>query len=127
MVHLKKGFIINKSIIFCLQDFEVTGLLKDQENILQVWIMSAVTYASQKSHAHTEYRVPPDCPPPVQKGECHVNFIRKVCHIHKHKWIIRVGHDSFLFLFVLFHRKEKTLNGVIEESKMYLKNGIKNG
>ncbi|XP_067276974.1 beta-mannosidase isoform X2 [Pseudorasbora parva] len=39
--------------------------------------MSAVTYASQKSHAHTEYRVPPDCPPPVQKGECHVNFIRK--------------------------------------------------
>ncbi|CAM4727260.1 unnamed protein product [Leuciscus chuanchicus] len=63
--------------MFRRYDFEVTGLLKDQENILQVWIMSAVTYASQKSHAHTEYRVPPDCPPPVQKGECHVNFIRK--------------------------------------------------
>ncbi|XP_056124978.1 beta-mannosidase isoform X2 [Rhinichthys klamathensis goyatoka] len=63
--------------MFRRYDFDVTGLLKDQENILQVWIMSAVTYASQKSHAHTEYRVPPDCPPPVQKGECHVNFIRK--------------------------------------------------
>ncbi|XP_077093434.1 beta-mannosidase isoform X2 [Siphateles boraxobius] len=63
--------------MFRRYDFEVTGLLKDQENILQVWIMSAVTYSSQKSHAHTEYRVPPDCPPHVQKGECHVNFIRK--------------------------------------------------
>uniref|UniRef100_A0A671SD63 Beta-mannosidase n=1 Tax=Sinocyclocheilus anshuiensis TaxID=1608454 RepID=A0A671SD63_9TELE len=63
--------------MFRRYDFEVTGLLKDEENVLQVWIMSAVTYASQRSHAHTEYRVPPDCPPPVQKGECHVNFIRK--------------------------------------------------
>uniref|UniRef100_A0A672N1W2 beta-mannosidase n=1 Tax=Sinocyclocheilus grahami TaxID=75366 RepID=A0A672N1W2_SINGR len=63
--------------MFRRHDFEVTDLLKDEDNILQVWIMSAVTYASQRSHAHTEYRVPPDCPPPVQKGECHVNFIRK--------------------------------------------------
>lgn len=63
--------------MFRRYDFEVTGLLKDEENVLRVWIMSAVTYASQKSRAHTEYRVPPDCPPPVQKGECHVNFIRK--------------------------------------------------
>ncbi len=66
------------SLIFFVEDFEVTGLLKDEENVLRVWIMSAVTYASQKSRTHTEYRVPPDCPPPVQKGECHVNFIRKV-------------------------------------------------
>ncbi|XP_051945755.1 beta-mannosidase [Xyrauchen texanus] len=63
--------------MFRRYDFEVTGLLKDQDNILQVWLMSAVTYASQRSHAHTQYRVPPTCPPPVQKGECHVNFIRK--------------------------------------------------
>ncbi|RXN06765.1 beta-mannosidase isoform X1 [Labeo rohita] len=63
--------------MFRRYDFEVTGLLKDKENILQVWIMSAVTYASQRNRAHTDYRVPPDCPPPVQKGECHVNFIRK--------------------------------------------------
>lgn len=63
--------------MFRRYDFDVTGLLKDQENILQVFIMSAVAYASQRSRAHTKYRVPPDCPPPVQKGECHVNFIRK--------------------------------------------------
>ncbi|XP_052427782.1 beta-mannosidase [Carassius gibelio] len=63
--------------MFRRYDFEVTGMLKDEGNVLQVWIMSAVTYASQRSNAHTEYRVPPDCPPPVQKGECHVNFIRK--------------------------------------------------
>uniref|UniRef100_A0A8C1RBB1 beta-mannosidase n=1 Tax=Cyprinus carpio TaxID=7962 RepID=A0A8C1RBB1_CYPCA len=72
------GLTIGKTDnMFRRYDFDVTGLLKDEENVLQVWIMSAVTYASQRSHAHTEYRVPPDCPPPVQKGECHVNFIRK--------------------------------------------------
>ncbi|XP_043111548.1 beta-mannosidase isoform X2 [Puntigrus tetrazona] len=63
--------------MFRRYDFDVTGLLKDEENVLQVWIMSAVRYAFQRSQAHAEYRVPPDCPPPVQKGECHVNFIRK--------------------------------------------------
>uniref|UniRef100_A0AAR2KN47 Beta-mannosidase n=1 Tax=Pygocentrus nattereri TaxID=42514 RepID=A0AAR2KN47_PYGNA len=46
-------------------------------NILEVWLMSAVTYASEKRQAHTAYSVPPECPPVVQKGECHINFIRK--------------------------------------------------
>ncbi|XP_047010242.2 beta-mannosidase isoform X2 [Ictalurus punctatus] len=39
--------------------------------------MSAVTYAAERSQAHASYKVPPECPPAVQKGECHVNFIRK--------------------------------------------------
>lgn len=52
-------------------------MLKDV-NVLEVWLMSAVTYAAERSKAHTSYKVPPECPPAVQKGECHVNFIRKV-------------------------------------------------
>uniref|UniRef100_A0A8C5A276 beta-mannosidase n=1 Tax=Gadus morhua TaxID=8049 RepID=A0A8C5A276_GADMO len=37
---------------------------------------SPVRYAAQRSEAHS-YRVPPDCPPEVQQGQCHVNYIRK--------------------------------------------------
>ncbi|KAM9356449.1 beta-mannosidase isoform 2-T2 [Pholidichthys leucotaenia] len=32
---------------------------------------------SERRNAHSSYTVPPECPPDVQKGECHVNFIRK--------------------------------------------------
>ncbi|XP_026879426.2 beta-mannosidase [Electrophorus electricus] len=71
------GVIIgNTDNMFLRYDFEVTGLLKDV-NFLEVWLMSAVTYASMRHQAHTAYKVPPECPPATQKGECHVNFIRK--------------------------------------------------
>nr|XP_006629912.2 PREDICTED: beta-mannosidase [Lepisosteus oculatus] len=56
--------------------FDVTGLLKEN-NVIEVSFLSAVAYAAQQSAAHTSYKVPPDCPPAVQKGECHANFIRK--------------------------------------------------
>ncbi|KAM9477855.1 beta-mannosidase isoform 2-T2 [Clarias gariepinus] len=71
------GVIIGKTDnMFRRYDFEVAGLLKDM-NVLQVWLKSAVTYAAERSRAHSSYKVPPECPPAVQKGECHVNFIRK--------------------------------------------------
>lgn len=65
------------SVVF-VQDFSVGDSLKDGENQLEVRFMSPVLYASQRYRAHSAYRVPPECPPDVQKGECHVNFIRKV-------------------------------------------------
>ncbi|XP_071765684.2 beta-mannosidase [Centroberyx gerrardi] len=58
-------------------DFPVTDLLKEGENVLRVSFLSPVLYASDRRKAHSAYRVPPECPPEVQKGECHVNFIRK--------------------------------------------------
>ncbi|KAI5108220.1 beta-mannosidase precursor, partial [Silurus meridionalis] len=71
------GVVIGKTDnMFRRYDFDVTRLLKDI-NALEVWLMSAVTYAAARSKAHTSYKVPPECPPAVQKGECHVNFIRK--------------------------------------------------
>ncbi|XP_062378583.1 beta-mannosidase [Sardina pilchardus] len=63
--------------MFRSYEFEVGGLLVGNDNILVVSFMAAVTYAAQRDHAHSAYKVPPACPPPVQKGECHVNFIRK--------------------------------------------------
>ncbi|KAI1887421.1 hypothetical protein AGOR_G00190120 [Albula goreensis] len=63
--------------MFRRYDFDVRGLLREQENVLTVGLSSAVAYAAERSRTHSSYSVPPDCPPPVQKGECHVNFIRK--------------------------------------------------
>nr|XP_046269073.1 beta-mannosidase isoform X2 [Scatophagus argus] len=57
--------------------FPVRNVLKDGENVLKVSLSSPVLYASERRKAHPAYRVPPECPPDVQKGECHVNFIRK--------------------------------------------------
>uniref|UniRef100_A0A3B5BMD1 Beta-mannosidase n=1 Tax=Stegastes partitus TaxID=144197 RepID=A0A3B5BMD1_9TELE len=45
--------------------------------VCSVNLLSPVVYASERRKAHSSYRVPPECPPDVQKGECHVNFIRK--------------------------------------------------
>ncbi|XP_032366946.1 beta-mannosidase [Etheostoma spectabile] len=63
--------------MFRRYDFPVGDLLKDGDNVLNVSLVSPVVYASERRNAHSAYRVPPECPPHVQKGECHVNFIRK--------------------------------------------------
>ncbi|XP_061103135.1 beta-mannosidase isoform X2 [Conger conger] len=63
--------------MFLRYGFEVRGLLRERGNVLTVGLSSAVAYAAKRSQAHSAYPVPPDCPPPVQKGECHINFIRK--------------------------------------------------
>ncbi|KAL3968559.1 perforin 1 [Sarotherodon galilaeus] len=72
------GIALGKTYnMFCRYDFSVKDLLKDGENVLQVGLLSPILYASEQRKAHTSYVVPPECPPGVQKGECHVNFIRK--------------------------------------------------
>ncbi|XP_061599990.1 beta-mannosidase [Cololabis saira] len=63
--------------MFRRYDFSVRELLTDGDNVLEVSFLSPVLYASERRNAHSFYRVPPECPPDVQKGECHVNFIRK--------------------------------------------------
>ncbi|XP_003796374.3 beta-mannosidase [Otolemur garnettii] len=62
--------------MFNRYSFDITSLVRDV-NCLEVRFQSALSYAAQRSRAHTRYRVPPECPPSVQKGECHVNFVRK--------------------------------------------------
>uniref|UniRef100_A0A4X2K2Z2 beta-mannosidase n=1 Tax=Vombatus ursinus TaxID=29139 RepID=A0A4X2K2Z2_VOMUR len=56
--------------------FDITKEIREL-NTIKLLFQSAVSYAAQQSKAHAEYRIPPECPDPVQKGECHVNFIRK--------------------------------------------------
>lgn len=72
------GVVVGKTDnMFRRYDFSVGQLLREGQNVVKVNLLSPVVYASERSRAHSSYRVPPDCPPPVQKGECHVNFIRK--------------------------------------------------
>ncbi|KAK7819384.1 hypothetical protein U0070_025412 [Myodes glareolus] len=62
--------------MFTGYSFDITTVVRDV-NSLQLHFRSAVQYAERQSKAHANYSVPPDCPPEEQKGECHVNFIRK--------------------------------------------------
>ena len=56
--------------------FNVKGALKTGLNTFVVHFTSAVLYAKGQTKKYP-YRVPPQCPVPVQCGECHGNFIRK--------------------------------------------------
>ncbi|KAM9842549.1 beta-mannosidase [Aulostomus maculatus] len=76
-VWLNGGIVGSTENMFLRYEFPVRDFLKDGDNVLKVVLLSPVLYASERRNAHSTYRVPPECPPDVQKGECHVNFIRK--------------------------------------------------
>ncbi|KAM3937159.1 beta-mannosidase [Leptodactylus fuscus] len=61
--------------MFSKYTVDITKIIKE-ENEIEIKFRSAVEWAKEK-HAQHAYAIPPDCPPKVQKGECHVNFIRK--------------------------------------------------
>lgn len=75
-ISLNGATVGNTDNMFQRYDFSVKNLLKDAKNELKVSLVSPVLYASER-RKHSAYRVPPECPPDVQKGQCHVNFIRK--------------------------------------------------
>ncbi|KAG2466529.1 beta-mannosidase [Polypterus senegalus] len=75
-VSVNKVLVGNTNNMFLRYSFDVTDVIKEV-NVLEIAFTSAVTYAAAQWNAHTSYPVPPVCSPPVQKGECHVNFIRK--------------------------------------------------
>ncbi|XP_053108977.1 beta-mannosidase [Hemicordylus capensis] len=62
--------------MFNRYSFDITNVI-EEVNSIEVRFFSAVWFAAEQSKIHQAYRVPPECPPPVQKGQCHVNFIRK--------------------------------------------------
>lgn len=52
------------------------------ENILAIRFESPIRYSARKSNSSLKQNrgkvIPPYCPSPAQRGECHVNFIRKM-------------------------------------------------
>ncbi|XP_055330943.1 beta-mannosidase-like [Paramacrobiotus metropolitanus] len=61
--------------------FDIKAALKTSKlNQISVRFTSPTKYAADQFYRHIfdhGYVVPPACPPPVQHGECHPNFIRK--------------------------------------------------
>ncbi|XP_068043586.1 beta-mannosidase isoform X4 [Anomalospiza imberbis] len=62
--------------MFNRYSFDITSVIQEV-NLVEVRFLSAISYAAEQSRCHKAHGIPPACPPPVQKGECHVNFIRK--------------------------------------------------
>ncbi|XP_078660192.1 beta-mannosidase-like [Branchiostoma floridae x Branchiostoma belcheri] len=98
--------------------FDLKSVLKSGLNTISVNFTSAITYAMMKNASHSQYMVPPDCPPAVQKGECHPNFIRKEQCSFSWDWgpafatqgiwknISVQGYDSFVIRDVLVTTRE---------------------
>ncbi|XP_053317515.1 beta-mannosidase isoform X2 [Spea bombifrons] len=61
--------------MFNRYSFDITKQIMEK-NYIEIRFRSAVGWAKERSANHS-YIIPPECPPDVQKGECHVNFIRK--------------------------------------------------
>ncbi|KAM4052385.1 beta-mannosidase isoform 2-T2 [Anomaloglossus baeobatrachus] len=61
--------------MFSRYTLDITKIIKE-ENQIEIKFLSAIDWAKEKSTRHA-YTIPPECPPKVQKGDCHVNFIRK--------------------------------------------------
>ncbi|CAG5129202.1 unnamed protein product, partial [Candidula unifasciata] len=71
------GKVVGRSDnMFVRSAFNLTGVVQSGDNILAVNFTSAVSEALARVK-NSPYDVGPDCPPPAQHGQCHVNQIRK--------------------------------------------------
>jgi beta-mannosidase len=75
-ITLNRCFIGQTNSMFIAYTFNVMRSCLQTDNQLQIDFESPVLYALNQTKAYNE-SVPPDCPPDVQHGECHVQFIRK--------------------------------------------------
>ena len=67
-------FSKNEFLKYTLEN--VNSKLNPGQNKLELHFLSPIEFAKNASDNYP-YRVPVDCPPDVQRGECHVNKIRK--------------------------------------------------
>lgn len=51
--------------------------LQEGTNTLEVRLKSPIQAALNLA-AEDEFRVPPNCSAPAQRGECHINYLRKM-------------------------------------------------
>ncbi|KAG5896412.1 hypothetical protein JTB14_022495 [Gonioctena quinquepunctata] len=59
--------------------FSVKNLLKDGTNTIEVQFQSPIEVAARRAEEQAKlYVVPPECPDPAYRGECHANMIRKM-------------------------------------------------
>ncbi|PAV86607.1 hypothetical protein WR25_00328 [Diploscapter pachys] len=87
-VSLNGKQIAQSSNQFVSSFVDITKLLQDQ-NTIQVDFKSPVQYAAQMASAYktsSGHDVPPVCPPSIQHGDCHPNFLRKAQYSFSWDW-----------------------------------------
>ena len=76
-VYLNNKFVLFASNQFLRYElFNMSAQLNKALNHIQIKFASPIRHAEALAHIYP-YRMPPECPPQVQHGECHVNFLRK--------------------------------------------------
>ena len=75
-ITLNGCFIGRTDNMFIGYTFNVMRSCLQSSNELRIDFESPITYALDQEQAYNG-TVPPDCPPDIQYGECHVQFIRK--------------------------------------------------
>ena len=75
-ITLIECFIGQTNNMFIAYTFNVMRTCLQSNNELRIDFESPVLYALNQYQAYNG-SVPPDCPPDIQYGECHVQFIRK--------------------------------------------------
>jgi beta-mannosidase len=74
-ITLNGCFIGQTNSMFIAYTFNVIRTCLQSNNELRIDFESSVMYALNQARAYND-SVPPDCPPDMQYGECHVQFIR---------------------------------------------------
>lgn len=75
-IKLNKKVLGTVDNMFIRYRFNVKNILRQGLNHLEVEIMSPIKEAKLRANNYTS--TPPNCPPEMNKGECHVNFLRKM-------------------------------------------------
>ena len=75
-ITLNDCFLGQTNSMFIPYTFDVTPACLKPDNVLQIDFESPILHALHQAKVYNE-TVVPECPPDVQHGECHVNFIRK--------------------------------------------------
>ncbi|CAF2561588.1 unnamed protein product [Rotaria sp. Silwood2] len=75
-ITLNTCYIGRTNSMFIPYTFNISNSCLKIENEIQIYFESPILYALKQADAYND-TVPPICTPPVQNGECHVQFIRK--------------------------------------------------
>lgn len=85
-ITLNGCFIGRTNSMFIPYSFNVTRSCLHSDNELRIDFESPITYAANQAKAYNE-TVRPECPPDVQHGECHSQFIRKEICSFSWDWV----------------------------------------
>ena len=101
-ITLNECFLGRTNSMFIPYNFNILRSCLQSTNQLRIDFESPVIYALNQAKAYND-TVPPDCPPDVQHGECHVQFLRKEPCSFSWDWV-NIPLSSIACIMFFFHR-----------------------